>query len=190
MSKRQRVDPATGLELPIGVQYARQCPSAPYQASWQDASRKQRTKCFTTTEKAMQYRMQMHQDAACVHRQIGEPELTNTDSYEIESRALLVDVFVFATIHERLRLLLVWEVSAENMRRLGVLKTVSAKGRTNLTLPIAPPDGTNAALERSVFGSKKYTGSREVAKCLKVYPLPAGYCVQECMRGRDPVVHA
>jgi len=101
-----------------------------------------------------------------------------------------VDLFVLATIHERLRLLLVWEVPADELKLLGVISTDSAPGRTSLVLPIAAPDGANKKLEKQVFGSKVYTSDRDVARFLSVYPLPVEYCVPACMQGRDPRVRA
>lgn len=96
------------------------------------------------------------------------------------------DLFVFSTIHERLRLLLVWELPISELKRLGVLSTDSAQGRTSLVLPIASPEGANKKLEKQIFGAKVYAGDRQVARFLNVYPLPQAYCVPMCMRGRDP----
>lgn len=98
-------------------------------------------------------------------------------------------MFVLATMHERLRLLLVWEITSDQMKRFGILKTETSKGATSLVLPIATVDGHHKHLEQQVFGSKVYTGvNREAARFLKVYPLPVAYCIPKCMRGRDPVI--
>lgn len=97
-----------------------------------------------------------------------------------------VDLFVLATVHERLRLLLVWEIPADELKRLGLLSTGSASGRTSLVLPIASSEGANKELEKQIFGTKVYAGCRDVARFLRVYPLPEGYVVPVCMQGRDP----
>lgn len=99
-----------------------------------------------------------------------------------------VDLFVLSTIHERLRLLLVWELPTNELKRLRVLSTDSTQGRTSLVLPIASPEGANKKLEKQVFGAKVYAGDRQVARFLSVYPLPEAYCVPMCMQGRDPKV--
>jgi len=99
-----------------------------------------------------------------------------------------VDLFVLASIHERLRLLLVWEIPADELKRLGVLSTDAAPGRVSLVLPVAASDGSNKKLEKQMFGSKVYGGDRNVARFLRVYSLPVEYCVPVCMQGRDPKV--
>ena len=97
------------------------------------------------------------------------------------------DVFCFAVIHERLKLLLLWEITGIEMKRMGILSTKTSPGRTSAVLAVASPDGTNASLEKAIFGPKKYSGSaRETGRFLKVYQLPEGYQVPQCMRGRDP----
>ena len=88
MPKRKMEDPVTGCPLPDGVLYARHCPTAPYQASWMNSQRKQRTKCFDTIEKAVQYRNEMLQKISAQRKLDGEVELTSAQSYAIESRSL------------------------------------------------------------------------------------------------------
>ena len=99
-----------------------------------------------------------------------------------------IDELVCVTIHTGLRLLFVWEIPLTDLKQLGVVSTKEIPGSTSLVLPIATSDGVNKELEVQVFGSKVYSGNRDVAKFLRVYPLPIEYCVPECMQDRDPKV--
>ena len=96
-----------------------------------------------------------------------------------------IDQLVACTIHNRLRLLLVWVVPIHELKYLGIVQTKTSKGSTSLKLPIAMSGGTNKELEERIFGSKVYSGNRYTAKFMKVYPLPVDYCVPHCMQGRD-----
>lgn len=101
-----------------------------------------------------------------------------------------VDVFVFATVHEALRLLISWEVPAEALSARGFLETDCCKGRTSIVLPVADAEGNNAELEKQLFPSRVFRGDRFAASFLKIHKLPVEYEIPVCLRGRELDVNA
>ena len=101
-----------------------------------------------------------------------------------------VDVFVFATVHEALRLLISWEVPAEVLSARGFLETDRCKGRTSIVLPLADAEGNNAELEQKVFPSRVFKGDRYAASFLKIQKLPVEYEIPSCLQGRELDVNA
>ena len=95
-----------------------------------------------------------------------------------------VDVFVFATVHEGLRLLISWEIPTEALSARGFLETDHCKGRTSIVLPIADAEGNNADLEKHLFPSSVFKGDRFAASYLKIQKLPVEYEIPECLCGR------
>lgn len=94
------------------------------------------------------------------------------------------DVFTLCTIHERLRVMLVWEFESDELVRMGILKTATQKGHTSLVVTLCPESSMNE-LQMKVFGKNHHT-SNSTFRNLKVLQLPIEYEIPECLRGRDP----
>jgi hypothetical protein len=92
------------------------------------------------------------------------------------------DFFVCCTVHEKLRLLFVWEFSNAELVQQGILKTKTQDGKTSTSLYL------NAELHVNVFGKEAIDQQHWTIKHLNVFPLPTEFVVPDCLCGRDPIV--
>lgn len=105
------------------------------------------------------------------------------------------DVYIFAVVVERLRLLLEWRIPENAMdkmlnrlSRVANGKVVSI-GRSCLNLPVIGPSGENCHLHEQIFGfrwPRKDTDLRP-ALFLNVHQIPENIVLPECVCDRDPI---
>jgi len=96
-------------------------------------------------------------------------------------------MFVFSTLYEKRRLFIEWRIPSEWLEKEEYLTVfedgkLACPGRVT-TIALGLPD----ELQIEIFGEKTTSNvASKTVQFVNVYPLPDGYCVPECLKGRDP----
>lgn len=106
-----------------------------------------------------------------------------------------VDVFIFSTIHVRLRLYLEWRIPSnvmeETFHALAIKENGKFvhEGKMSLALSVLGSGNENSSLQLKIFGKvpQRNVDLRSSA-FLTVVELPDDFAIPECMNGRDPDV--
>jgi hypothetical protein len=94
------------------------------------------------------------------------------------------DLYVFSTIHERLRLLLAWTIPEAKMIEMGIVSTVSQDGSTSLRLLIpneCPQKSDIFGEATNEIGDEDWTSNH-----FSWHSLPDDFEIPDCAIGRDP----